>query len=164
MVPKTNAVRYEGRRQTAAKLVARRPDDVWVVASTGPGVQGERRHRWACLPLSEDCPPGMRRWLLVQRGLDDPDELAYSLAYGPDGTAEADLLRVCGARWQVEECFAQAKGEVGSDQYAVRTWQAWHRFVTRCLLAHAYLVVLRLAGQREEAAVERGDPPPTWSR
>jgi SRSO17 transposase len=157
MVPKTHAVRYEGLRQTAAKLVARLPEDVWVEAPTGMGVQGERRHHWACLPLSEDCPPGTRRWLLVQRGLDDPDELAYFLACGPDGTTEAELLRVCGARWQVEEGFAQAKGEVGLDQYEVRTWQAWHRFVTLCLLAHAFLVVLRCAGQQAEAAEEGGD-------
>jgi SRSO17 transposase len=156
MVPKTHAVRYQGQRQTAAKLVARLPEDVWVVASTGMGVQGERCHRWACLPLSEACPPGMQRWLLVQRGLDDSEEFAFYLAFGADATPDAELLRVCGARWQVEECFAQAKGEVGLDQYEVRTWQAWHRFVTLCLLAHAFLVVLRLAGQQEEAAVERG--------
>ena len=156
MVPKTNAVRYRGRRQTAAKLVATLPEDVWVEASTGLGVQGERRHRWACLPLSEDCPPGMRRWLLVQRGLDDPEEVAHYLAYGADATSEEELLRVCGARWQVEEGFAQAKGEVGLDQYEVRTWQAWHRFVTLCLLAHAYLVVLRRAAGREEEGEGKG--------
>ena len=164
MVPKTHAVRYQGQRQTAAKLVTKLPQDVWAEASTGVGVQGERCHRWACLPLSEECPPGMQRWLLVQRGLDDADELAYYLAYGPDRTAEADLLRVCGARWQVEECFAQAKGEVGLDQYEVRTWQAWHRFVTLCLLAHAYLVVLRRAAGQEAAREERGDQLPAWSR
>ena len=156
MVPKTHAVRYQGQRQAAAKLVARLPEDAWVIASTGMGVQGERRHRWACLPLSEDCPAGMRRWLLVQRGLDDPDEIAYYLACGADATSDDELLRVCGARWQVEECFAQAKGEVGLDQYEVRTWQAWHRFVTLCLLAHAYLVVLRRAAGQEEATAERG--------
>ena len=92
----------------------------------------------------------------MQRDLDDPDEIAYYLACGADATSEEELLRVCGARWQVEECFAQAKGEVGLDQYEVRTWQAWYRFVTLCLLAHAYLVVLRRAGQQDEAAVERG--------
>lgn len=157
MVPKTHAVRYHGQRQTAAKLVAKLPQDVWVEASTGMGVQGERRHQWACLPLSEICPSGMRRWLLVQRSPDDADDLAYYLALGTDATTEAELLRVCGARWQVEECFAQAKGEVGLDQYEVRTWTAWHRFVTLCLLAHAYLVVLRRAARQAEAVVERGD-------
>lgn len=160
MVPKTPAVRYQGRRQTAAKLVSQVPDGVWVEASTGMGVQGERRSRWACLPLSEECPPGMQRWLLVQRDLDDADALAYYLAYGGDTTSQAELLRVCGARWQVEECFAQAKGEVGLDQYEVRTWQAWHRFVTLCLLAHAYLVVLRLAAGQEETGEGKGDQLP----
>jgi hypothetical protein len=32
---------------------------------------------------------------------------------------------------------------------------AWHRFVTLCLLAHAYLVVVRHAARQEEA-VEKG--------
>jgi SRSO17 transposase len=64
------------------------------------------------------------------------------------------LLRVCGSRWQIEEGFAQAKGEVGLDQYEVRTWAAWHRFITLCLLAHAFLVVTRLLTARDEAEAD----------
>jgi len=64
--------------------------------------------------------------------------------------SEEELIRVCTTRWQVEEGFAQAKGEVGLDHYEVRKWEAWHRFATLCLLAHAYLVVLRLAARHEE--------------
>jgi SRSO17 transposase len=37
----------------------------------------------------------------------------------------------------------------------VRTWTAWHRFVTLALLAHAYPAVTRLAAQRDEAAEKR---------
>jgi glutamine synthetase len=44
---------------------------------------------------------------------------------------------------QIEECFAQAKGEVGLDQYEVRSWTGWYRHVTLALVAHAYLVVTR---------------------
>jgi len=62
---------------------------------------------------------------------------------------------VCGVRWQIEECFVQAKGKVDLDQYEVRTWNAWHRFVTLCLLAHAGLVVMRRAAHRHEIA-EKG--------
>jgi hypothetical protein len=54
---------------------------------------------------------------------------------------------------------AQAKGEVGLDQYEVRKWEAWHRHATRCLLAHASLVVLRQAAQREERG-KKGAPTP----
>jgi SRSO17 transposase len=42
------------------------------------------------------------------------------------------------------------------DHYEVRRWEAWHRYVTLCLLAHAFLVVTRLAASEEEDAGKRG--------
>jgi SRSO17 transposase len=151
MVPSTHAVRYEGRRQTAAKLAERLPDTAWRLLMVGVEPSDVDQQVWACLPLSEACAPGMRRWLLIRRSGDDGGDLGYFLAYGAEDTAEPELLRVCGVRWQIEECFAQAKGEVGLDHYEVRTWAAWHRFVTLCLLAHAGLVVMRLAANQREA-------------
>jgi len=151
MVPNTHTVRYEGRRQAAAKLAARLPDTAWRTVPVGVGTSSEDRQVRACLPLSESCAPGMRRWLLIRRGGDDGDDLRSFLASGAEVTSEAELLRVCGVRWQIEECFARAKGEVGLDQYEVRTWDAWHRFVTLCLLAHAGLVVMRPAASQHEA-------------
>ena len=38
------------------------------------------------------------------------------------------------------------------DHYEVRTWEAWHRFITLCLLAHALLVVLRAQALVDEAS------------
>jgi SRSO17 transposase len=137
MIPKTNAVQYQGRRERAEQLGER------LCPAPALGL-------WACLELSEECAAGMRRWLLVRCDAEDPDEHAYFLAYGPEETSVAELVRVCTTRWQIEEGFAQAKGEVGLDQYEVRQWGAWHRHVTLCLLAHAYLVVTRQAAQREE--------------
>jgi SRSO17 transposase len=150
MVPNTHAVRYQGRRQTVAKLIERLPDDVWKAVTIGAGTSSADQQIWACLLLSEACAPGTQRWLLIRRSGDDGSELAFYLAYGPEDTPEAELLRVCGVRWQIEECFAQAKGEVGLDQYEVRKWDAWHRFVTLCLLAHAGLVVMRLVANQHE--------------
>jgi SRSO17 transposase len=114
----------------------------------------------ACLELPDACATGMRRWLLVRCDAEDLDEHAYFLAYGPAETAVAELIRVCTTRWQIEEGFAQAKGEVGLDQYEVRKWEAWHRHVTLCLLAHAYLVVLRRAARLEERG-QKGAPIPS---
>ncbi len=139
MIPKTNAVEYAGRRARAEQLGARLPAG----GADGP---------WACLALSAPCAAGMGRWLLVRRDAADPREDAYFLAHGPAGTGAEELVRVCRTRWQIEEGFAQAKGEVGLDQYAVRRWDAWHRHITRCLLAHAYLVVMRQAARQEERA------------
>lgn len=144
MIPKTNAVWYQGRRERAEQLGER----LCPAPALGP---------WACLELSEECATGMRRWLLVRCDAEDPDEHAYFLAFGPEETTEAELVRVCTTRWQIEDGFAQAKGEVGLDQYEVRKWEAWHRHATLCLLAHAYLVVIQQAAQREERA-EKGAP------
>ena len=36
-----------------------------------------------------------------------------------------------------------AGAEVRLDEYEVRSWDAWHRHVTLCLLAHAALQVTR---------------------
>ena len=137
MIPKTNAVQYQGRRERAEQVGER----LSVKAVVDP---------WVCLELSDACAAGMRRWLLVRGDAEDPDEHAYFLAYGPTETPVAELIRVCATRWPIEEGFAQGKGEVGLDQYEVRKWEAWRRYATLCLLAHASLVVLRQAAQQEE--------------
>ena len=36
----------------------------------------------------------------------------------------AELIRVAGARWAIEECFQTAKNEAGLDHYQVRTGRA----------------------------------------
>jgi SRSO17 transposase len=146
MIPKTTAVWYQGRRERAEQLGERLS-----TAAVDP---------WVCLELSDACAAGMRRWLLVRCDVEDPDEHAYFLVYGPAATAEDELIRVCTTRWQIEEGFAQAKGEVGLDQYEVRTWAAWHRHATLCLLAHAYLVVMRRAARQEERG-QKGASIPT---
>jgi SRSO17 transposase len=64
----------------------------------------------------------------------------------------------------IEEGFVQEKGEAGLDQHEVRTWTAWHRFVTLALLVHAYLAVTRRAASRDEAALKGGARIPACSR
>lgn len=141
MIPRTNAIDYQGRRIRVEQLAER-------LSASDPSP-------WLCLALSEECAAGRGRWLLIRRDPDEPDEDRYWLAYGLAGATTAELVQVCDTRWQIEECFAQAKGEIGMDHYEVRTWTAWHRFVTLCLLAHAYLAVVRHAACREEVA-EKG--------
>ena len=50
---------------------------------------------------------------------------------------------MAGSRWKIEEGHEQAKGEVGLDQYEVRTWRAWYRYMTLARLSYAALVVMQ---------------------
>lgn len=157
MVPKTNAVRTGGRRKKLERIAERLPEGAWTEVLPA-GDAGERRPwEWAWLELSADPTKGMRRWLLLRRGSEEPDDLSFYQAYGPEGTSVEELVAVCQERWAIEQCFAEAKGEVGLDHYEVRRWDAWHRYITLCLLAHAFLVVARLAarGEEEEAAATK---------
>ena len=73
---------------------------------------------------------GWRRWLLVRRSLDEgvkPAEMVYVLVFAAAGTSLEEMVEAFGARWTVEQCFEEAKGEVGMDEYEVRSWHSWYR-------------------------------------
>ena len=55
----------------------------------------------------------------------------------------AELVRVAGTRWIIEDAFKEAKQEVGLDEYQVRLWVGWYRHITLAMLAHAFLAVTR---------------------
>ncbi len=156
-VPETKGVYHEGRHRQARTVAERLPEEAWFRASAGTGSKGDRLYDWACVPLPEASETGAGRWLLMRRSIDDPTEHAYYLAYGPKGTPVCELIRVAGRRWAIEDGFGATKGEVGLDEYEVRKWDGWQRHITLCLLAHAYLVVVRsTTEQEEEGAGKRG--------
>jgi SRSO17 transposase len=70
-------------------------------------------------------------------------ERAYYRVWGPKELRLAEVVRVAGRRWTIEEALEEAKGEVGLDQYEVRLWTGWYRHITLALLAHALLVIVR---------------------
>jgi SRSO17 transposase len=152
------------------ELSAELPPTAWQRLSAGDGAKGPRRYDWAYLPCGSDAAPGWEKGLLIRRSLAEPGKLAFHLTHAAHGTALADLVQIAGTRWTIEACFEAAKGEVGLDQYEVRSWTGWHRHVTLAMLAHAYLAVLRKTvvgggghagpGRRASAAHRPGNPPP----
>jgi SRSO17 transposase len=152
----TSGQRLGGRRVDA--WAAGVPVGGWHRLSAGEGAKGPRLYDWAYLPYRGGAPAGWTKGLLVRRKLDEPDELTFYLTLAPPDADLATLVRVAGTRWTIESCFEAAKGEVGLDQYEVRSWTGWHRHVTLAMLAHAYLAVVRkvAAGGRGGARSCRG--------
>ena len=155
-VPATQGIYHEGSQRQARTVAKHLSEEAWFRASAGKGSKGERLYEWACVSLPDPDGAETGRWLLMRRGIDDPGEYAYYLAYGPKETPVHELIRVAGRRWTIEDCFEQAKGEVGLDEYEVRKWEGWHRHTTLSLLAHAYLAVVRSVAEHEEGAGKRG--------
>ena len=76
-------------------------------------------------------------------GITDPEDLAYYACFSPAEASLAELVRVAGTRWIIEDAFKEAKQEVGLDEYQVRRWTGWYRHITLALLVHAFLAVTR---------------------
>jgi SRSO17 transposase len=133
----------EWRQVRAKALLAEVPDDGWHRVSCGDGAKGPREYDWAVLRTNSPEPETYARWLLIRRGVTDPEDVAYFACGGPPRTTLAELVRVAGMRWAIEECFELAKGDCGLDEYEVRSWVGWHRHVTLSLFALAVVAVIR---------------------
>jgi SRSO17 transposase len=156
-VPSTQRI---GLSATAAQVVASWPPEAWERLSAGEGSQGPRWYDWGCMTMPwREAPEGMTHFLLARRRRSHPDELAYYFVFGPTTVTLAQLALVAGMRWQVEQAFELAKGEVGLDEYEVRTWTGWYRHVTLAMFALAYLTVVRQRAQDTQRRRKRGRPP-----
>lgn len=157
-VPATHPVWIHGKPQPIGLVAALLPQEAWVPLSAGEGSQGPRLYDWAWLEIEAEseleAQGGWRSWMLIRRSLSRPSERAYYRAWGPKDTTLAELVQVAGRRWTIEAGIEEAKGEVGLDQYEVRTWTGWSRHITLALFAHAVLVVLR--SQAHQEAVQKG--------
>ena len=138
-------------QERADRLASGVEESAWVRCSAGNGAKGPRVYDWAAVEIRPLREPGKGHWLLARRSLAKPGELAYYVCFGPAETALEELVRVAGTRWAIEECFEEAKGEVGLDQYEVRRWDGWYRHITLAMLAQAYLTVIR------HQAMEQGE-------
>lgn len=134
-----------GRQHQVKTILAALAAEGWCRLSAGDGAKGPRWYDWQWLPLAAPLQPPWRRWLLVRRSVSAPTELTAYVVFAPQVSVLATVVQVAGSRWTVERCFAEAKGEVGLDQYEVRSWTGWYRHITLAMWAYALLTVLRAA-------------------
>ena len=154
----------KGPLQVRADRLASQVDESdWNRCSAGDGAKGPRVYDWALVEIRPLREPDQGYWLLARRSVAQPEELAYYVCYGPAGTTLEELVRVAGTRWAIEECFEEAKGPVGLDQYEVRRWDGWYRHITLAMLAHAYLAVIRHQASAQGCSKKRGAVP-AWMK
>lgn len=135
------------------------PASHWRRLAAHQGEKGPIEYDWAAVRVVHKRArmPGDLGWLLVRRSVSDPIERAYYLSNAPEGTSLEQLAHVASSRYSVEQCFEEAKDDLGMDQYEVRTWTAWHRFMTLCMMALAWVASVR--GQVESRRPPAHSPP-----
>jgi hypothetical protein len=80
-------------------------------------------------------------WLLVRRRISD-GEYAFYLAHAPGPVPLAQLVKVAGSRWKIEDGFAAGNELAALDEHQVRSRASWHRWTILALLGCAFLTVL----------------------
>jgi SRSO17 transposase len=123
--------------------------DAWATHAAGEGAKGLRLYEWARIALSSTAAPGFEHWLLIRRSRREPDKRAYDFAFAPVGVSLGELAGAAGLRWTIEECFERAKDDLGLDHCEARSWHGWHRHMSLCLAAAAFLA--RLAADLRRA-------------
>lgn len=144
-----------GPTQTAAAAIADAlPARAWHRRSAGVGSKGPRVYQWAVVPRERLGVPGLHA-LLIRQHPTTHDRACY-VVYAPRPVALDTLVRVAGQRWAIEQGFEQSKQEVGLDEYEVRTYPAWYRFMTLTLYAFAVLAALRARQRPQKKGPRRG--------
>jgi SRSO17 transposase len=101
--------------------------------------------------------PGRRHCLIVTRNV-LTREVKYFVSNRVPGELKISLrrlLRIAFGRWSVENCFRQAKEELGLDHYEVRGWRCVHRHFYLTQLSHLFCAHVR---QKFDAAIAHDDP------
>ena len=105
----------KGPRQVRADRLAALVDaSHWQRRSAGDGAKGPQGLRLG--QGGNTAPEGTGQGLLAAGpgSVTKPGELAYYVCFGLAGTTLEELVRIAGARWAIEECFEEAKGQVGA--------------------------------------------------
>jgi SRSO17 transposase len=153
---------HQGRfgQHAAAALAAAVPATAWQCLSAGSGSKGERLYDWARVRLARPAASAWAHWLLIRRSRSKPEEHAYYVVFAPAAATLAELARVAGYRWTIEECFEVGKQEVGLGDYEIRSWHGWYRHITLAMLALAFLVALQVTLRCQAGASDKKGKPP----
>jgi len=152
-----------GKQHRVDELAAALEPNDWQCLSAGAGSKGPRLYNWAAIELQDAGIAGWSHFLVIRQTMktgEKAPETTYVLVFAPVGTSLQKMVEVIGDRWTVEECFKNGKSEVGLDEYEVRSWQGWYRHITLCMVALAFLAVLRWSSQTLETSDDQGEDQP----
>ena len=148
-----SALHYGDQRPLSAKTVAQQAKG-WKTIGWREGSRGRLKSRfWAgrvqpSHGFHEGKEPLKEVWLLVEWPESEQEPTKYFLCDLPANYSLRRLVRLTKCRWKIEQDYQQLKEELGLDHYEGRSWQGWHHHVTLVMMAHAFLTLETLRGEK----------------
>jgi SRSO17 transposase len=145
---KTKKVLVDGQEKPISfKHLARKINDYfWYRREVSEGSKGPIVYEFTRrqVVLCHDGLPQKTVWLLIRRTLGDDPDYSYFICNASSSVRLKTLIWLSGLRWSIEQCFEEAKTELGMDHYEVRKFKGWHHHMITCMLAHFFLWHLKI--------------------
>jgi hypothetical protein len=125
--------------------LARQSEAPWESVVLGIGAKGPVIAEDKCLRVVDvrDGLPGKDVWLYVRKL--ENGKLKYALCNAPPDATIAEIRKPALMRWSIEQCFGECKDYLGMDHCEARSWDSWHRHILLTLIAHLFIIKLRIA-------------------
>jgi len=131
---------------TVEKLARGTNDYFWYLRKVSEGTKGPIDYEFMKkrVILSKDGKPDKRVWLIVRRTIGKEPIYAYFISNAGRSTRLKTFVWLSGIRWAIEQCFEEAKSDLGMDHYEVRKYPGWRHHMITCMLAHFFLWHMRI--------------------
>lgn len=118
----------------------------WYRRKVSEGTKGPIKYEFSKrrVVLCREALPQKEVWLLVRRTLGQNPKYSYYISNAPLSTRLKTFVWLSGLRWAIEQCFEEAKTELGMDHYEVRKYAGWNHHVLTCMLGHFFLWHLKI--------------------
>ena len=107
----------------------------WYQRTVAEGTKGPMEYEFTKrqVTLCQDGQPDKTVWLVMKRTLGEHPSYWYSISNAPVSTRLPLFIWLSGIRWAIEQCFEEAKTELGMDQYELRRYPGWHHHMLTCM-------------------------------
>jgi SRSO17 transposase len=118
----------------------------WSRRKVAEGTKGPIEYEFAKrqVTLCHDGRPTRTVWLVMKRTMGANPSYWYYISNAPVSTRLPLFVWLSGLRWAIEQCFEEAKTELGMDHYEVRKYRGWHHHMLTTMLAHFFLWHLQI--------------------
>src|SRR5215468_9998135 len=132
--------------RSVAAVAASLPASSWYQRTVSEGTKGPIVYEFARtrVTLCKDGLPERTVWLVSKRTVGVKKTYSYYISNAPVSTPLRTFVWLSGVRWAIEQCFEEAKTELGMAQYEVRKYPGWHHHMLTTMLAHFFLWHLKL--------------------
>ena len=139
-------VETEKKPITFDKIAKGTNDYFWYRRTVSEGTKGPVTYEFMKrrIVLCKDAQPYRTVWLIVRRTLGEGAVYSYFISNANRSAHLNNFVWLSGVRWAIEQCFEEAKSDLGMDHYEVRKFPGWRHHMLTCMLAHFFLWHMRI--------------------